>query len=172
MGSSRSGDCGLVGVGGYPGSEAAGRVGQRLPDWGGNRVERANGPIDGIRPGSQVRRACALALGLGRVLTVVAGQIQVRDVEIRVAAVQLKFAVTDPGRSLEDLKMCLVVIVGERIAVPEPAQACPNAVGRQVLDHAVVFVPAAIFAYLGDGHVPDGANIAAGTNTTAAIFAP
>ena len=156
VGSSRGGGGGRVGVGGNACGQAARCAGKRRPDGGGDRVERADRRIGGIRPRRQVRRAGPLALTQRRVLAVVTGQIHVRQVQVRIAAVQLQVPVADLGRPLEHGQVRLVVTVSQRLARPEPAQARPDALGRQVLYDAVVLVPAAVLAHLGNGQVKDG----------------
>src|SRR5215470_12839651 len=122
--------------------------------------------------------ACACAVFLRRVLPVVAGQVEVSDVQVRVGAMHAQRAEKDLRGPLGDGQMRLVVLMvlvvlsapGALAAAIAPAfgaaccggtdfgetrQAGPNAAGGEVLDPAVVFVPPGVLAYLGNGQIPE-----------------
>jgi len=80
-------------------------------------------------------------------------------VEVRIAALQFKVAEPNLGRAFEDCELRLIVLVRKRVRLrrlDKSAQARLDAGRGQVLDLAVVLVPAAVLTYLGDGQIPDG----------------
>ena len=108
----------------------------------------------------EVRGPGPVPLRGGRVVAVVAGQVQVAQVHGRVAPVQLQVAELDPGRVGERGQLGLVVRVGQRrvgaAGVVQLGQAGPDPGPREVLDPAVVLVPAAALADLGHMKIADG----------------
>jgi hypothetical protein len=111
----------LVGVLRDARGQAADPVDERGRDRRAEPVERVQGRVDGVRPGGQVPRPGLRPLGGRGVLPVVAGQIQVAQVQDRVAPVHLQVAEEDPGRVLRRGQMRLVVRVIE-----------PRAAGRRL----------------------------------------
>ncbi len=99
-------------------------------------------------------------LGGGRVLAVVAGQVEVFQVRAGVAAVQLQVAEGDPEGGGGRAQVGLVEGVVLRVEVRRRGQ-CRQPGGDpgpgQVLNLAVVLVPAGVLADLGHGQVADGA---------------
>jgi hypothetical protein len=100
-------------------------------------------------------------LHLGGVVPVVAGQVELAEVEEGVPAVQLETGVDDPRLLLGRGQVRLVVRVRLPLAFGprrrEPGQPGPDSCRGQILRRAVVLVPACELAYLGDGQVADGA---------------
>ena len=86
------------------------------------------------------------------VVPVVAGQVELAEVEDRVPAVQFEPGVADPLLLLGRGQVRLVVRVRQPFAVGprrrQPGQPGPDARRRQVLRLAVVLVPACVLAYL------------------------
>ncbi len=75
-----------------------------------------------------------------------------------IAAVQLNFAERDFGVLLERRQVRLVMRVIEPArgaSGRQPGKPVPDPAGRQVLDLAVVLVPAAVLAHLGNIQVAD-----------------
>jgi electron transfer flavoprotein beta subunit len=91
-----------------------------------------------------------------RILAVVAGQLEVPQMHGRVAAVQLEFAIGDPGVVLERPQMRFVVRIVERQAA-ELRKIGPDAAGGQVLNPPVVFMQPGAFTELADEQVAHGA---------------
>ena len=135
---------------------------QRFGDRRAQLVERRDRRVDHPGPGRQVRGAGRVPFGSGRVVLVVAGQVQLAQVEQRVAPVQLQVGEHHPAIILGRAQVRLVVRVGlrgaglpRRLQLGEPRRHP----GRgQVLRDAVVFVPAAVLARLGDVQVADRAH--------------
>ncbi len=156
-----------IGVGRNARGQPAGGPGERLADRSGHRVERGDRRVNGGRPGREVYSAGPIAVGLRRVLPVVAGQVHVADVEVRIAPVQLEVAEADPRGVLENSQLRLIVLVRQAVAgggLGDPAQTSPDSVRGQVLDPAVVLVPAAVLPDFSNGHVPDGAQPGVGVS--------
>nr|WP_242613289.1 hypothetical protein [Herbihabitans rhizosphaerae] len=138
-------------------------VGQAFGEWDGgggeiarDTVQRLDRRVHRVRPPLQVRAAGLGAVGLRRVPPLVGDQLEVVDVPQRVHAVQVEFA--EPGAQgvLGGGGVRLVVRVGVGRAVRvQPRQITADRVRRQVLDHAVVLVPARDLARRGDGQVAD-----------------
>ena len=105
---------------------------------------------------------CGVPLLLGRVVPVVAGQVELAEMEDRVPAVQLEPGVDDLLLLLGRGQVSLVVRVRQPLAAGprrrQPGQPGPDASRGQVLRLAVVFVPACEFACLGDVEITDGAH--------------
>jgi len=99
---------------------------------------------------------------LAGVVLVVAGQVELAEVQDRVPAVEFKLGVGDPFLLLGSGQVSLVVRVREpRAAGPRRHQAGkpgPDACRGQVLWLAVILVPACVFAYLGDVEIADSAH--------------
>ena len=97
----------------------------------------------------------------GGVVLVVAGQVELAEVQDRVPAVQFELGVGDPFLLLGRGQVSLVVRVREPLAVGprrrQPGEPGPDARRGQVLGLAVVLVPACVFAYLGNVEIADGA---------------
>ena len=72
---------------GEPGRQTADAAEQRLRHRGGDLVERFDGRVRSLRPGGEVRGPRGVPLLLRGVLPVVAGQVQLAEVEERVPAV-------------------------------------------------------------------------------------
>src|SRR4029077_5351549 len=72
--------------------ESSGSPGKRLANRSWDGVEGSDRGVNGIRPSGEVSRPGAFSLCLRRVFAVIAGQIHVADVEVRIAPVQLKVA--------------------------------------------------------------------------------
>ncbi len=82
------------------GGETSRRRQQRLCDRRPNTVERADRCVDGVGPRRQVRVTSFVALFRRRVLADVGGEVEVVDVQQRVASVLLEFAVDEARRRL------------------------------------------------------------------------
>ncbi len=135
-------------------SEAAG-----MPE-GSPRIPSASAAATGaLSRSGEVRTAGGVPLLLRGVLPVVTGEIQPGHVQQRVAPVHLQVAERDPGGVLERGQVRLVVRVVEPRARGRghPGQTCPDPVPGQILDLAVVLVPSAELAHLGDVEIADGA---------------
>jgi hypothetical protein len=102
-----------------------------------------------------VARAGGVALGLRRVLAVVAGQVEGVQVHERVAAMDLVLAEGPAEAALPGRQVGLVVRVREGFAVAEAREGGGDAGLRQVLDDAVVPVVAHGLAHLGDHELAD-----------------
>ena len=143
-----------------PGGEPAYRAKEGLRDGGADLVERGNGRVHGPRPASQVLGPRGVPLRRRCVVPVVAGQVEFGEVQDRVTAVQFEIGEGDPQALLRRGQLRLVVRVADPLAVGarrrEPGQPRADARGGQVLQLAVVLVPAAL-AYLGDVEVADRA---------------
>ena len=101
--------------------------------------------------------ASGLADRSGRVLTVVAGQIEIGDMQKRTAPVVLQLPVDDSSPILEGREMG----VDQRIGDPRSSEAGERALHptrRQVLDHAVVLVEPDVLPGLGDEQLIDRPN--------------
>ena len=72
---------------GEPGRQTADAAEQRLRHRGGDLVERLDGRVRGLGPGGEVRGPRGVPLLLRGVVPVVAGQVQLAEVEQRVLAV-------------------------------------------------------------------------------------
>ncbi len=95
------------------------------------------------------------ALLVGGVLTVVAGQVELVEVEQGVAPVHLELAQLHRERVLVGGDIGLVERVVQRRSA-QARQAGPHALERKVLDAAVVVVQADEFTRCGDRQVTDG----------------
>ena len=101
---------------GEPGRQAADAAEQRLRHRGGDLVERLDGRVRGLRPGGEVRGPGGVPLLLRGVVPVVAGQVQLAEVEERVPAVQFEPGDGDPLPLLGRGQVRLVVRVRQRSA--------------------------------------------------------
>src|SRR5208282_5751692 len=105
---------------------------------------------------------CGVPYLPGRVVPVVAGQVELAEVQDRVPAVQFEIGVGDPFLLLGRGQVSLVVRVREPLAGGprrrQPGQPGADASRGQVLRLAVVLVPACGFPYLGDVEFADGAH--------------
>ena len=99
---------------------------------------------------------------LGGIVPVVAGQVELAEVQDRVPAVQFELGVGDPFLLLGRGQVSLVVRVREPLAAGprrrQPGEPGADASRGQVLRLAVVLVPACVLAYLGDVQIADGAH--------------
>ena len=100
-------------------------------------------------------------LGGGRVVAVVAGQVEVAQVHAGIPAVQLELAERDLGGADEAGQLGLVVAVGQRRVgaggAGQLAEAGRDAGPGQVLHPPVVLMPAAVLAGGGQLQVAQGA---------------
>src|SRR6266581_5040810 len=97
----------------------------------------------------------------GGVVPVVAGQVELAEVQDRVPAVQLEPGVGDLLVPLGRGQVSLVVRVRQLPAGPgrrQPGEPGPDARRGQVLRLAVVLVPSGELTYLGDVKIADGAH--------------
>ncbi len=136
----------VVPVGVEPDGQPAGRPHGRARDRRRHRVERGQRRVDRLGPGGQVPLPGGGPLGRRRVLPVVAGQIQVRDVEERVDPVQAQLAEDHPGVRLERAHVRLVVRIGlggRAGRAAERGDRLAYAVRGEILQHPVVLVQTA-----------------------------
>ena len=103
--------------------QAADAAEQRGRHRRGHQVERADGRVDDRGPVGQVRGAGRAPFRLGRVVLVVAGEVELAEVVHRVAPVQLKVRVDDPLQVLERPQVRLVVRVARAPGGPARAAA-------------------------------------------------
>lgn len=136
----------------------------------GDQVERGHGGGHQVGPGIEVVPSGARPLGLGRVVVLVAAEIQVVDVQVGVPAVHLEVAEAQRQCVLEGLERRLVERVVRRGRGVRPvglrcAGVGGGGDGRQcaayarlgeVLGTAVVFVASGVVACGRHGRVEDG----------------
>ena len=130
------------------GGEQAGGDGPRHPR------QRLEGAVHRVGPGAQVSTPGGLALLGGRVLPVVAGQVQVLQVQERTSAVLFELPVDDSCPLLEGPEMSL----DHRIGHGRPAKAgerTSHSARREVLHHAVIVVKPDGLPGLGDEQLAD-----------------
>ncbi len=120
-------------------------------------VERADGGVDRVRPGGEVPGAGRVPLGRGGVLAVVAGEVEVVEVDERVAAVGLvRRRRTSAGRPRRPAGVPRRAGRRTGVAVGRGGRApAATPVGGEVLDGAVVAVHADPLADLGEHEVAD-----------------
>jgi hypothetical protein len=85
-------------------------------------VERGDGDVDRVGPGGEVAGAGGVTVGLRRVLAVVAGEIERVEVDERVPPMGLVLAELPGEAVLPGAQVRLVVLVLDRVAVPEPRE--------------------------------------------------
>ncbi len=139
-----------AGPGGEPGRQAAYGAEQGLRHRGAHLVQRGDGRVGHLRPDHQVLGPRGVPLCRRSVVPVVAGQVELAQVQQRVTAVQFEIGVEDSFLLLGRGQVRLVVRVRERLAAGarrgQPGEPGPYPGRRQVLRLAVVFVPAGEFS--------------------------
>jgi len=144
-----------------PDRQPAGRAEQGLRDRRADLVKGLDGRVDHPWPGGQVLDPGRRALRRRRVIPFVAGQLELDQVQDRVAAVHLELGEGEQPQIFGRSQMRLVMRVSEPFAVVagrhQPRQPGPDAGRGQVLRLAVVLVPSAVLAHNRDVQVTDRA---------------
>src|SRR5690606_28656609 len=145
------------GVGGHPGGEAARGGQQRLGDGGAHPVQCGERGVHRRRPGLQVAQPGGVAPTLRGVVPVVAGQVELVEVEQRVEAVLLQLAQGVAERLLLDAGVRLLVRVVEGVPGAHPGEPVAHPARGEVAGDAVVLAPSGTHPHPGHAGVDHGA---------------
>ena len=130
-------------------AEPADRRQKRARDRCRYRVEGLDRTVDGVRPGAQVSCPGRCPLVCGGVLAVVAGEVEVQEVNQRVPPVDLDHGECSARARLCRGQVCFVVRIRLGSTLPQRCEQGRYSRRREVLSPAVEFVQTRELAGLG-----------------------